>query len=284
MQFYHWPAQPPNEFLSNVNSSLPHSWRFSLADIGELIRSTLDVRRLSREIAAFAEAPAEVAILYSQTATLQLPPEMLTWQTTPYLAELENTYRASQHLDARVTFVTERQIGKGWLSRYKLLLVPAARNLPADVVTRIWDYADHGGRVLVVPESFLGDEYNHPKEFLARLGIAVSETHWPKPGGSGAMVQGYDQSFSQEVTFAESAFPMKPSDNAFARSLGELEGRGVKQTLKTGAAAETLFRFSDGSPALLRAPLARAWCTVRQAPSKPEATRVFWKPSSRTPP
>ena len=42
------------------------------------MRVALDVRRLNKEIAAFVEAPAEVAILYSQTSTLQLPPEMLT--------------------------------------------------------------------------------------------------------------------------------------------------------------------------------------------------------------
>ena len=54
-----------------------------------------------------------------------------------------------------------------------------------------------GGRVLVVPESFLGDEYNRPADYLARLGITIRETQRPKPGGLGTMVQGYDQSFSQ---------------------------------------------------------------------------------------
>ena len=46
-----------------------------------MIRATLDARRLNSDLAAFMDAPAEVAILYSQTSTLQLPPEMLTWQT-----------------------------------------------------------------------------------------------------------------------------------------------------------------------------------------------------------
>src|SRR5439155_26811084 len=101
---------------------------YPLEKIGDLSRDALDLRRLNKEIAAFADVPAEVAILYSQTSTLQLPPEMLTWQTTPYLAELEKTYNASRDLDAKITFVTERQILKGRLNRYKLLLVPAARN------------------------------------------------------------------------------------------------------------------------------------------------------------
>jgi hypothetical protein len=86
-QIYHWLAQA-NEFYSNNRSSLAHSWNYSLANVDEVLRVALDVRRLNKEIAAFIEASAEVAILYSQTSTLQLPPEMLTWHTTPYLAEL----------------------------------------------------------------------------------------------------------------------------------------------------------------------------------------------------
>ena len=147
-QLWHWPAQPANEFHSNSASSLAHGWMYPLPDIDELLRAALDVRRLNKEIAAFVDAPAEVAILYSQTATLQLPPEMLTWDTTPYLAELRKTYEASRFLDAKVTFVTERKIRQGWLERYKLLLVPAVRNIPADVVEKIWDFASRGGRVL----------------------------------------------------------------------------------------------------------------------------------------
>src|SRR6266571_1445704 len=140
-QLFHWPAQPSSEVLSINDSSLAHGWAYPLEDIGDLIRDALDLRRLNKEIAAFADVPAEVAILYSQTSTLQLPPEMLTWQTTPYLAELEKTYNASLYLDAKITFVTERQILKGRLSRYKLLLVPAVRNTPTEVFEKIWDYA-----------------------------------------------------------------------------------------------------------------------------------------------
>ncbi len=150
-QIFHWPVQPANEFYSNNRSSLAHSWSYSLADVNEMLRVALDVRRLNKEIAAFAEAPAEVAILYSQTSTLQLPPEMLTWATTPYLAELHKTYTASQFLDARVTFVTERQALKGHLDRYKLVLVPAVRNLPEKVVEAIWTYTEKGGHVRYHP-------------------------------------------------------------------------------------------------------------------------------------
>jgi beta-galactosidase GanA len=244
-QLYHWPSQPANEFYSNNRSSLAHSWSYPLADVGELLRSALDVRRLNKEIAAFVEAPAEIAILYSQTSTLQLPPEMLTWQVTPYLAELTRTYEASQYLDAKVTFVTERQALRGRLDRFRLLLVPAVRNVPADVVEVIWNYVSRGGRVLIAPESFLGNEYNQPLGYLARLGVSIRATRYPKPSGIGRMVQGYDQSFSQEVSYADDA-PVKLT------GAGNLEGRGVRQTLAIAGKHEILYRYPDGSPAIVR--------------------------------
>src|SRR4029077_4955631 len=58
-QLYHWPAQPANEFYSNNRASLAHSWSYSLADVNEVLRVALDVRRLNKEIAAFVETPAE---------------------------------------------------------------------------------------------------------------------------------------------------------------------------------------------------------------------------------
>jgi len=255
VQLFHWPAQPSSELHGITASSLAHSWKYPLADVNELLRSTLDVRRLNKEIAAFSEVPAEVAILYSQTATLQLPPEMLTWQTTPYLAELEKTYTASQYLDAKVTFVTERQISKGWLNRYKLLLVPGVRNIPSEVFEKISEYASQGGRVLVVPESFLGDEYNRHADYLARLGITIRETQRPKPGGLGAMVQGYDQSFSQAATFANDA--PQQLNAAVAEGfgpIGELKTGGVRQIFEAKSNAKILARYSHGEPAIVQMP------------------------------
>jgi hypothetical protein len=249
-QIYHWPTQPANEFYSNNRSSLAHSWAYSLADVDEVLRVALDVRRLNREIAAFVEAPAEVAILYSQTATLQLPPEMLTWQTTPYVAELHNTYEAAQYLDAKITFVTERQALNGKLDRYKLLLVPAVRNLPRSVVQAIWEYAARGGHVFIVPESLRGDEYNRPQDYVAHLGITVRATQFPKRSAAGRMVQGYDQSFSREVSFVDDT-PLK-----LAGPLN-LQTRGVKQNLEVGAGVDILYRYPDGSPAIVRTPLGK---------------------------
>jgi len=250
MQLWHWPAQPGSEFHGNNRNSLAHGWRYPLADVGELLRVALDVRRLNNEMAAFAETSEQAAILYSRTATLQLPPEMLSWRTTPFLEELRNTYEASRMLDAPVTFVTERQIAKGALRRFRILLIPAVPTLQAEVVSAIWDYCSQGGRVLLVPDSLRADEYNRPAPYLDRIGISILETRGPQ-AGVGGLEQGYTQSFERGVRFAGSGgLVLKPE----AGQPGELRTRGLTQKARA-ASGEVLYRYPDGSPAVWRIPL-----------------------------
>jgi beta-galactosidase GanA len=252
-QLYHWPAQPANEFYSNDRSSLAHSWEYSLQDVDEVLRAAIDVRRLNKEIAAFVDAPAEIAILYSQTSTLQLPAEMLTWRTTPYLVELRRAYEASRTIDAKVTFVTERQAVRGALARYRLLLIPGVRNIPPEVVKAIGDYVAAGGHALILPESLLGDEYNRPQPFLAQFGVAVRSTERPRADESGRMVQGYDQSFAHDVAFSGGASgTLEPALPAFAAT-GALMSAGVRQTIEPAAGDQILYRYPDGRPAIVRA-------------------------------
>jgi beta-galactosidase len=255
IQLWHWPAQPGNEFHGNNRNSLAHGWKYPLEDVGELMRVALDVRRLNNEIAAFAEAPAQVAILYSRTAALQVPPEMLSWSNTPYLDELRNTYEASRLLDTKVTFVTERQIASGALDRYKLLLVPAAANLPQAVVERIWAYASRGGRVLVVPDSLRADEYNRPAGYLDRIGIRIEATR-AAHAGVGATEQSYYQTFEERVRFtAAEPVVLRGEPGSGVRPEVELRTRGVRQKASVGGNAQVLFRYPDGSPSLWRIPL-----------------------------
>ena len=272
-QIYHWPAQPANEFYSNNSSSIVHSWRFSLADIDELLRVSLDVRRLNKEVAAFVDAPAEAAILYSQTSTIQIPPEMVTWRTTPYLAELNKSYEASQFLDSKVSFITERQLQSGAGKRFKILLVPGVRNLPATVAAKLWDYAAEGGHVVVMPESLLGDEYNHPQPYLAGIGVTVDETARPKASASGRMVQGYDQSFSQAVDFANhGAEDLVP---AASSKLGSLRAEGVRQKITVTPDVKVLYRFPNGSPAIVSKTLGSGTVTYSAASLNPESYSRF---------
>lgn len=254
VQIWHWPSQPGNEFHGNNRSSLAHGRRFSLSDVGELLRVALDGRRLNNEIAAFSDAPAQAAILYSRTATLQLPPEMLTWRTTPYLDELRVTYEASRTLDTRVTFVTERQVLKDRLQRFKILLIPAVANLPSAVVAKIWDFASHGGRVLLVPDSLRADEYNRPAAYLERLGIRIQETRAAQAGVEGTE-RTYYQTFEERVRFLETKpVTLRPEPGGIAAAVGELRTRGPSQKA-TAAGAQILYRDPANNPMLWRIPV-----------------------------
>lgn len=202
VQLFHWPVQPPSEFVSTIRSSLAHSWEYSLEKIDELLKATLDARRLRREIAAFVERPAQVAILYSQTSTLQIPPAMFSWEHTPYLFELERAYTASRFLDVKTTFVTERQIAQGRLAGFPVLLIPSAHSLPPAIVERIREYVSAGGTVFASPGSLAVDEYNRPHDYLAGFGIRRTSDVAAQAVASGEVVQRYDQTFSESVTFA----------------------------------------------------------------------------------
>lgn len=251
VQLFHWPSQPPSEFVSTIRSSLAHSWEHSLESIDDLLRTTLDARRLRREIAAFVEQPAQVAILYSQTSTLQIPPEMLAWERTPYLSDLERTYTASRFLDAKVTFVTERQILSGRLGEFKLLLVPGAHAVSAAVVERIREFASAGGQVFLTPDSLSVDEYNRPRDYLSRFGIHVVSDGSLRAEASGERVQRYDQTFTESVSSADVAYVVTEATPGTPFSaIGSLQAEAGHQEVELSGDTQTLFQFPGGKLSL----------------------------------
>jgi hypothetical protein len=251
-QLYHWPAQPSSEFVSNIHSSLAHSWAYGLDKIDDLLKSTLDARRLRNEIAAFVEQPPQAAILYSQTSTLQIPPEMFSWQRTPYLYELGRTYTASRFQDAKVTFITERQIAADKLRSFPLLLIPAAQSLPANIAGKIQDYVAAGGRVLATAGSLRVDEYDHARGYLAAYGIRLTGASSTGAIASGEQARQYDQSFSESVAFArQPASLTTPATESPFSSLSSLTVEGPREKAQLNGDAKVLFHYADGAPSLI---------------------------------
>lgn len=252
VQLYHWPVQPSSEFVSNIRSSLAHSWEYGLDKIDDLLKTTLDARRLRNEIAAFVDQPPKVAILYSQTSTLQIPPEMFSWERTPYLYELEQTYTASRFLDVKTTFITERQIGRDKLAGFPLLLIPGAQALPSSIAEKIRDYVAVGGRVLATPGSLTVDEYNRPRGYLATFGIRLTGAQPAKAVASGEQVQRYDQTFSESILFARGAgIVTTAAPGGRFPSLQQLLVEGAREQVELSGEAEPLFRYPDGTASLV---------------------------------
>jgi hypothetical protein len=253
IQLWHWPDQPPSEYPRLINDSPAHGWRFPLSDVAALLRTVLDARRFSKEIAAFSAAPAQVAILYSRTSMIQVPPEMLTWRSTPYLRELEKSYEASRFLDTRITFVSESQILAGNLSKFKVLIVPAAAHTRRPVAEAIYRYVEQGGTLVMLPSSFLSDEYNRPADYLRRIEVQVQRVEQPIADRTGEMEQAYDQSFHERVVYhSQQVVDLKTQETGlFTGNAPNLQSEGTRQLITVSGTHEKLAFFPDGQPALV---------------------------------
>ena len=171
----------------------------TVAEAERFLRTALDVRRLEKEILAFRETAAPVALLYSKASMLQVPPG--SGDKTPYLLELEHCYNAMLQLGVPVDFVTTKQVLEGKLSRYKLLVVPAATYEHAAVVEKIMTFAESGGQVVLVPNSWFFDQYARKQPYLGSLGVSVTSMKAPRIK-AGAAKTGIQRDVAGEETEA----------------------------------------------------------------------------------
>jgi len=238
----------PNEPINEWASSFPQSYTIPLRDIAKAMRDALDIRRLSREIAALGSAPRPVALLYSKTSMLQHPPEVSNdTDSFPYLSELRRIYRASQAVGIYVGITTEKKIEAGDLEQRKILVLPAAEFVPDHVASAVLRWVEGGGTLVVSPDSLLADEYAKPARTLGRLGLRLIRREPPRLTRS--------ERFVTEYNFADlPRLPLAQVDGRPYTAAGRaLHAAGGRQVLECNAAAVTA-RFPDGSPALVRLP------------------------------
>ncbi len=247
-----WARTPSVEYHSMNSSSIPHGWNITLADLEEVLRIGLDIRRLANEIAEFTKPEPEVAILYSRTSIVQVPPRLHRAGRTPYLKALHATWEGSRYLGCRIGFVTERQILDGKLSRLKLLIIPAVKYIQPEVVHAVLEYIEKGGAALVVPESFLFDQYAHEQDMLTELGLKVTDVILPEISGRGELVQNYDQSFTQTIVYGEVKREIRAGNEDIFRGKSGLilHSEGLVQKIDPGK-NKVLASFSDGNPAIV---------------------------------
>ena len=250
-----WASAPSREYLQMNQSSLPHSKIISLSDINEVLRIGLDVRRLSSEIAAFTEPEPEVAILYSKTSIVQVPPPMVQAGHTPYIDAVYSVWEGSRFLGCRIGFVSEKQILAGKLAKFKLLIVPAAKYIRPEVVTAIMNYTKEGGTAVIIPESFIFDQYARENNRISDLGFNITDVTLPPVLGEGEKVQNYDQSFSQTILYGDVQKKITTlnkdifKDNTPALTLFS---NGLVQSIDPGS-HQVLARFNDGKAAIVLA-------------------------------
>jgi len=273
IQLFYWPSQPAAEHPRLNESSIGHSRRWPLRDIGELLRIALDIRRLNKEIAALAAAPREVAILYSRTSLVQVPGKLMRATSTPYLDELRSTYEASLYLDAGTTFITERQLLAGMAKQYKAILVPAAKYAPPEVAQALLDYVRQGGQLIVSPESLLADQYLRPLNFFAQAGVEISKSSAENKTELGELEQEYDQTLRRAAVktgTVESEIITMPGAEPGNTGL-QLRGRGIILHVKPGENTEVLARLKDDEPAIVRCKFGSGSLTLLATQLEPQS-------------
>jgi len=248
-----WAGSPSKEYLHMNESSLPHSKVISLAEIDEVLRIGLDVRRLSSEITEFTRNDPEVTILYSKTTMLQVPPSQIQSGTTPYIDAVKSVWEGARFLGCRIGFVSERQILGGKLAKIRLLIIPAVKYIRPEIVNEIRKYIENGGTAVIIPESLVFDQFARENNGIAEFGITISGVTLPPVTGQAEKAQNYDQSFSQAILYGEVRRKMiYRQEDLFSESTSQvtLISDGLVQTINPGK-NKVLAQFEDGKPAIV---------------------------------
>lgn len=245
-----WPKQPSRQF-PHMTLSTPMQGLVPLPEVEEHFRAALDVRRLSNEIALFWNLEAEVALLYSKTNILQVPYDLLKAHHTPYLQTLRHAYDGTRHLDAPITFVSERQLLAATKTS-KILVLPACRYLPEPVFAALDHYLRQGGTLVLLPAGPQADEYARPQDYLARWGLHIRATHLPTVEGRGPTQQGYDQSLSHDIHTGPGHLQTSTHADPTFFSNSTVSTHGLFEEIEAGSADVVA---ANTHPLLLRQPI-----------------------------
>src|SRR5262249_34498991 len=142
---------------------------------------------------------------------------------------------------------------QGKLSKIKVLIIPAASHLRAEVVSAVYQFVEQGGRLVMLPSSLLSDEYNRRADYLTQLGIQVRRIEQPPADRTGEIEQAYDQSFHERVAYrSQEIIDLKTIPaGLFVKAAPPLKAQGVRQEITVTAQHQTLAVFPEGHPGLV---------------------------------
>lgn len=107
------------------------------------VTASLSINRLAPVAAAFQQAPAEVAVLYSDSAKI-------LDDGVPYLKSARFAYEGASFAGYRLRFISEKQLAQGEWTSLKVLIVPETPALTDAAFSAIEQYIDAGGAVIRV--------------------------------------------------------------------------------------------------------------------------------------
>ncbi len=177
-----------------------------------------------------------------------------------------DTWDAGQDLSAK------NRSSNGKLGRIKLLIIPAVKYTKPEIVAAVQAYISHGGIALVIPESFIFDQYARQDNAVGDFGLHINGVTLPPVIGTGEKEQNYDQSFSQSILYGEVRKTVTTQKQDVFEHLDKplsLHTDGLVQDVDPGP-NEVLARFEDGKPALILARQGKGSLYYLAAPLEPE--------------
>lgn len=140
-----WSRNYRDESLANSILTRPDA-------IMEVSRASLDLNRLSYEVAALADKNPEVALLWSDTSRIY---------QNAYANNLYKAYESSVYSGQKTGFVSENNIEKAY--NHKILICPDVVNIKSEAAEALLKYAKSGRKlVLMGKECLTRDEHNQP--------------------------------------------------------------------------------------------------------------------------
>ncbi|MDQ1256676.1 MAG: hypothetical protein QG656_1275 [Candidatus Hydrogenedentes bacterium] len=119
-------------------------------------RAAMDLNRLGRVVAAFQQAPADVAILWS-------PPAKILQDGVPYLSSAHDAYEGSSFAGVKLRYITQRQCAETQLEGIKVLIIPETPSLSDEGFAALQKYIEGGGIVARIGTPIPYNERGHSR-------------------------------------------------------------------------------------------------------------------------
>jgi hypothetical protein len=142
------------------------------------------------------------------------------------------------------------------------------------------DYTNKGGTVVIIPESFIFDQYARENNMISVLGFNITDVTLPTVIGEGEKVQNYDQSFSQTILYGDVQKKITTlNEDIFKDNTSSLilYSNGLVQSIDPGS-HKVLARFDDGKTAILLAQSGKGAIYYLTAPLKTADYHTLFSP------
>jgi hypothetical protein len=139
-----------------TDPSLAGSIYFRPANAYGAGRAFVDLGHFAEEVVAINQAPANVALLYSQPS--------IFWEKK-YAGTIQNIYTHLNFLGEKTTFVSEKMLQSGQIPKVKWIILPQATHVEDATIVALEKFHAAGGKVIHIGDDcLLYDQYHRARD------------------------------------------------------------------------------------------------------------------------